>query len=80
LKGTEFIALEFTNILAMEKQYCKVGMTKPITGGEQTAALLTYLHQNFMDKASQIQYANSKLGEFFEQKALKIKKLLDKSI
>jgi hypothetical protein len=64
----------------MEKQYCKVGMTKPITDGEQTVALLEYLYQNFRDKATQIQYANSKLGEFFEQKALKLKRLLDQSI
>ena len=61
----------------MEKQYCKVGTTKPITGGEQTIVLLEYLYQNFMDKATQIQYANSRLGEFFEQKAQKIKRLLD---
>lgn len=55
-------------------------MTKPITDGEQTVALLEYLYQNFRDKATQIQYANSKLGEFFEQKALKLKRLLDQSI
>ncbi len=60
----------------MEKQYCKVGEVKPLNNEEQSVVLLEYLYQNFMDKASNIQYANTKLAEFFESKAQKIQKLL----
>jgi hypothetical protein len=62
----------------MEKQYCKVGEVKPLNKEAQSVVLLEYLYQNFMEKASNIQYANTKLGEFFESKAKKIQKLLKK--
>lgn len=60
----------------MENQYCKVGAVKPLNNEEQSIALLEYLYQNFIDKAGNIKYANTKLGEFFESKAQKIDKLL----
>jgi hypothetical protein len=62
----------------MENQYCKVGEVKPLNNEAQSVVLLEYLYQNFMEKASNIQYANTKLGEFFESKAKKIQKLLKK--
>ena len=52
----------------MENQYCKVGAVKPLNNEEQSVLLLEYLYQNFIDKSSNIQYANTKLGEFFESK------------
>ena len=61
----------------MEKQYCKVGTITPITSGKHAVTLLEYQYQSFMEKASHINCTNTKLGEFFEQKALKIKKILE---
>ncbi|TLP80458.1 hypothetical protein [Maribacter sp. ACAM166] len=60
----------------MEKQYCKVGSVKPIAANADIITLLEYQYQNFLDKATTMQ-TNSKLGEFFEQKAQKIKKTLE---
>jgi len=60
----------------MEKQYCKVGTVTPIAAKPDAVSMLEYLYQNFMDKASNIQYSNTKLGEFFEYKAQKIEKAL----
>ncbi|RKN79934.1 hypothetical protein [Ulvibacterium marinum] len=60
----------------MEKQYCRVGTVTPLTPGRKAIALLEYQYQNFMNKAS-MEYADSRLREFFEQKALKVKKTLE---
>jgi hypothetical protein len=60
----------------MEKQYCKVGSVTPIAANADIITLLEYQYQNFLDKASNIQ-TNSQLGEFFELKAQKIKKILE---
>lgn len=60
----------------MEKQYCKVGSVKPIAANSDIITLLEYQYQNFIDKASNMQ-SNNHLGEFFEQKAQKIKKALE---
>ncbi len=64
----------------MEKQYCKVGSVTPMTTGRQAIALLEYQYQCFMDKASNIKYSNTNLGEFFEQKAHKIQKILEELV
>jgi len=64
----------------MEKQYCRVGTVTSITSGNQAITLLEYQYQHFMDKASNMKYSNTKLGEFFEQKAKKIKRLLEASV
>ena len=61
----------------MEKQYCKVGAITPITSGRHAVTLLEYQYQSFMDKASNAKYADVQLREFFEQKANKIKKILE---
>ena len=60
----------------MEKQYCRVGSVKPIAATQDIITLLEYQYQNFLDKASNMQ-SNTQLGEFFEQKAQKIKKTLE---
>ncbi len=60
----------------MEKQYCKVGSVKPIAATTDIITLLEYQYQNFLDKASNMQ-SNTQLGEFFEQKAQKIKRILE---
>lgn len=60
----------------MEKQYCKVGSVKPIAATPDIITLLEYQYQNFLDKASNRQ-SNTHLADFFEQKALKIKKILE---
>ena len=64
----------------MEKQYCKVGSVTPMTSGSQAIALLEYQYQCFMEKASNIEYNNTKLGDFFEQKAKKVQKMLEELV
>ena len=64
----------------MENQYCKVGTVTPIDQGRQAIALLEFQYQNFMEKAANIEYADTRLGEFFELKAIKIKKMLEKLV
>ncbi|VAW14771.1 hypothetical protein MNBD_BACTEROID03-1293 [hydrothermal vent metagenome] len=59
----------------MENQYCKVGATTPITYGRHAIQLLEYQYQNFLEKASN-NINDAKLGEFFELKAQKLKKIL----
>ncbi len=61
----------------MNNQYCKVGAVKALNKDEYSITTLEYLYQNFIEKASNIQYANTKLGDFFESKALKLEKLLN---
>ncbi len=61
----------------MENQYCKVGAVTPITNGRHAITLLEYQYKVFMDKASNMKYSDTKLGEFFEQKAQKIKRILE---
>lgn len=64
----------------MEKQYCKVGTVTPIAAKPDAITMLEYQYQNFVDKASNIQYSNTKLGEFFELKARKIQKTLQELV
>lgn len=61
----------------MEKQYCKVGSVTPIEANRNVISLLEYQYQNFLEKASSLEYTDAKLVEFFEQKAQKIKKILE---
>ncbi|HET8736862.1 MAG TPA: hypothetical protein VFM69_09700 [Pricia sp.] len=61
----------------MEKQYCKVGSVTPMTANSNVIVLLEYQYQNFLDKASNMEYTDAKLVEFFELKAKKIQKLLE---
>lgn len=61
----------------MENQYCKVGAVTPIAANRNAIHLLEYQYQNFLDKASNLEYTDAKLIEFFEQKAQKIKKVLE---
>ncbi len=61
----------------MEKQYCKVGTVTSVTSGSKSISMLEYQYQNFLEKASNIKYTDAKLGEFFEQKAQKIGKILE---
>jgi len=49
----------------------------PIAAKADAITMLEYQYQNFLDKASNMKYSNTKLGEFFEQKAQKIQKALD---
>ena len=61
----------------MENQYCRVGTVTPITSGAQAITLLEYQYQNFLEKASNMEYSDAKLIEYFEQKAQKIKGILE---
>lgn len=61
----------------MENQYCKVGSVTPISDNIQSISILEYQYENFMEKASHIKYSGTQLGDFFEQKALKIRKALE---
>jgi hypothetical protein len=61
----------------MEGQYCRVGSTTPITSGSHAGSRLESYYKAFISMASDTKYAGTQLGEFFEQKALKIKKTLD---
>ncbi len=64
----------------MENQYCKVGAVTPITAGSKAITILEYQYQNFMEKASDMRYADAALKEFFEHKAIKIRKTLEKLV
>ncbi|GAB5472206.1 MAG: hypothetical protein Mars2KO_03050 [Maribacter sp.] len=59
----------------MENQYCKVGSVTPIAANRNMIHILEYQYQNFLDKASDIN--DARLVEFFEQKANKIKRVLE---
>ncbi|MET6990077.1 hypothetical protein [Sediminicola arcticus] len=61
----------------MENQYCRVGSTTPITQSSDAISFLEYQYAVFMEKALQIKNSDAKLGEFFEGKASKIKKMLE---
>lgn len=61
----------------MENQYCRVGTITPISNERMTVSLLEYQYQNFMEKASDMKYANTRLAEFFENKARQIKNILE---
>ena len=61
----------------MEKQYCKVGSTTPMTSGRHAIAMLEYQYQNFLEKASNMDYSDAKLREYFEQKAQKLNRILE---
>jgi hypothetical protein len=60
----------------MESQYCKVGSVSPMNSDTKEIGLLEYQYQHFMDKAMNNKYTDSKLAEFFELKAMKIKKII----
>lgn len=61
----------------MKSQYCKVGTVKPINSGEHSNLIIEGFYRDFIDKSSNIEYANTKLGEFFETKAQQFEKLLN---
>lgn len=60
--------------------YCKVGAITPITSGSHAVAVLEVRYQNFLAKASDLEYADAALREFFEKKAQKIKKVLEEMV
>ncbi|PKA97144.1 hypothetical protein B0O79_0792 [Flavobacteriaceae bacterium MAR_2009_75] len=61
----------------MENQYCKVGQVTPIAANRNAINVLEHQYQIFLEKASNLEYTDAKLVEFFEQKAQKIKKVLE---
>ncbi len=61
----------------MNNQYCRVGAVTPITSEQHSIAVLEYMHQNFLEKASKLNGTDSRLLEFFENKARKIKRILE---
>ena len=61
----------------MENQYCRVGTVTPITSGHHAIAVLEYRYQSFLQKASDLQGTDTRLLEFFENKAAKIKSVLE---
>lgn len=68
---------ERTSYKTMENQYCKVGTVTPITTGNHAISILEYQYQSFMEKASNLEVTDSRLVEFFELKAEKIKRILE---
>ena len=60
----------------MENQYCKVGTVTPISAANDVATLLEYQYQNFLKKATSKE-SNTRLLEFFDSKAQKIKRALE---
>lgn len=65
-----------TNLMEMQKQYCKVGAVTPITSGNHAIDTLEIRYASFLQKASESQL-NPNLGEFFNRKAQQIKKVLE---
>ncbi|GGW27366.1 hypothetical protein GCM10007383_10920 [Arenibacter certesii] len=47
-----------------------------MANGVDTRPLLEEQYHNFMEKAANIKYTDSRLAEFFERKATKIDKIL----
>ena len=68
---------ERTSYKTMENQYCKVGTVTPITAGSHAISMLEYQYQSFLEKASNLEVTDRRLVEFFEQKAEKIKRMLE---
>lgn len=64
----------------MENQNCRVGSVNSITHGTNAISVLEYQYQRFMEKASNIKHTNADLAEFFELKAIKIRKILESLI
>ncbi|WP_026812049.1 hypothetical protein [Arenibacter certesii] len=60
----------------MKNQNCKVGSVTQMANGVDTRPLLEEQYHNFMEKAANIKYTDSRLAEFFERKATKIDKIL----
>ena len=65
-----------TNLMKMQKQYCKVGAVTPITSGNHAISTLEVRYASFLQKASESQL-NPNLGEFFKRKAEQIRKVLE---
>ena len=61
----------------MDNQYCRVGSVTPITSGHHAVAVLEYRDQNFLQKASDRNISDTNLAEFFENKAIQLKKVLE---
>ncbi len=61
----------------MDNQYCRVGSVTPITSGHHAVAVLEYRYQNFLQKASDRNISDTNLAEFFENKAIQLKKVLE---
>ncbi|WP_222984753.1 hypothetical protein [Flagellimonas meishanensis] len=61
----------------MSDQFCKVGTVTPITSGTNAIDILEYRYRNFMEKAMDATYMNTKLGEFFNRKAEELRHILD---
>ena len=64
----------------MEKQYCKVGSINPIGSGSQELQILRNQLQHFNQKALEAAQKDSRLKDFFEKKAQKIQKILQRSL
>lgn len=62
----------------MEPQHCKVGTVTALSAMANAVTVLETQYQNFMDKANA--YSDTHLVEFFEAKALKIRKILEKLV
>jgi len=61
----------------MERQHCKVGASHPWLSEEVGAAVLQIRYQDFLDKATDLSYADAALREFFNAKAIQLKRILD---
>lgn len=64
----------------MSKQYCKVGSTTPLSNEKGMVSLLESRYNQFIERANQIANANPKMGEFFQFKAMKIQRTLEKLV
>ena len=61
----------------MDNQYCRVGSVTPITSGHHAVAVLEHRYHNFLQKASDRKLTDTNLAEFFENKAVQLKKVLE---
>lgn len=61
----------------MDNQYCRVGTVTPITSGNHAVSLLETRYRYFLKKASDLNVTDTRLLEFFENKAQKIKRVLE---
>ena len=61
----------------MKGQHCKVGATRPWVSDHEGVAVLQIRYKDFLAKAADLSYADAALREFFNAKAVQLKRILD---
>ena len=60
----------------MENQYCRVGATSPVASGDKGIQWLEHQYRYFEQKAAETAQGESRLRDFFENKARQLERML----